>query len=86
MKIQINENWFDVMDYYRPHGFTELPPTPTMSGHDIMARSGSDSDYELIEVDERGEFLRAIKNHSAAIPLKDGMRFATFPPASPARN
>jgi len=91
MRIFINDRPFDVMDYYRPRGFTELPPTPTMSVHDIMGRSDRPSDYRLF-LDEGGDIIPASylqrripanggQPDCTAIPLKDGMRFVSIPPA-----
>lgn len=80
MQIFINDKPFSVLGYYRQHGFAELPPTPTMSGIDIIIRAGSPSDYNLIEEGEDGKWLRDIQDRHRAIPLKNGMRFATYPP------
>lgn len=92
MQIFINEKPFDVMDYYRPRGFTELPPTPTMNVFDIMARADRSSDYRLFLEGADGALTPASKLQQrvpanggqpdcTAIPLKDGMRFVSVPPA-----
>jgi hypothetical protein len=79
MLIYVQDEPIDVLAFYQRHGWTSLPPTPTMTAHQIKAEAPTtwDPRYQLgrIEFDESVTII----GDSEAVPLTDGQRFIGVP-------
>jgi hypothetical protein len=70
---------YNVSEFYRRKGFAKLPPSPSLSGAQIMEIADRDSTYRLFCDDPWNESPREISLFEA-VPLISGMKFYATPP------
>lgn len=81
LTIRIDRTDFDVLDaLYIPKGFSELPPTPTATGDDLIRLGGCGTCGITLLGDKWADNRDVGLNE--AVPLKHGMHFITVPPAT----